>query len=188
MNHKNDIIYLYHVGEHKPQPYPCKYEIGILPGDRDKGVFTPETTESYTWYRSWLPGTKAKAGVFLTPDPYRLSYYDWILGKIYQYAVPRWVVKACGGIHRAALIHEVLILPEFWPYCKLVSSKTLNKKKIKNIRDGEWRRNHNRIYDFQRKKILTGEDAQKTLSEHNRKKKRAKREKKWERHHKGLTN
>lgn len=187
MRSKNDTIYLYHVGKQKPQPRPCRYEHGLLPRDRDKGIFTPENTDPYMWYRQWLPEKKAKAGVFLTPDPHRLALYDSIYGKIYQYKVPRWVVKACGGIHRAAAIHEVLILPEFWSHCKLVKSKPLNKKKISHLEEGGMRRADKIIWTFQKEKILTREDAQKTLSDHNRKKKRAKREKRWNRRHKGLT-
>jgi len=172
MKNKDNIVYLYHVGKQKPLPRPCNHKIGILPEDLGR-VFTVGNTESYKWYRSWLPEKKAKAGVFLTPDPYQLAYFDCIRGRIYQFAVPKQVVKACGGIHRAARIHEVLILPEYWPFCKLVSSKPLDEKKLRERRISE-RKDFFRLFP-KKKKTVTKEAAQETLLKHNRKKKNLKR-------------
>ena len=93
--HQKSKRTLYHIGSRPAEPKPM--------------------SRSYanTWRRYWLD-QDVESGVFLSPNPIDIAQYHGVMGDVYAYKIPEWVIAKAGGVHRYDHGSEVLISKEVW--------------------------------------------------------------------------
>jgi len=106
---------LYHVGKRPAVPYPLT-------------KFKNDQDPPFKWYHHY-----PDVGVFLTSDPNKVQSLDYIVGNVYAYEVPEWVIKEAGGLHRIAHIDEVVIPASLWPHCKFLGRNYSKEKPEKKL-------------------------------------------------------
>jgi len=116
---QKDMITLYHMGDHPPQPVPkMKWfkEWDPKAVDPDTGERTGDYVNvepDHHWRRPWLSSPVA-SGVFLTPNYREVALFHGKAGITHVFKVPQWVIKKSGGLHRFDRATEVLIPEEIW--------------------------------------------------------------------------
>ena len=86
---------LYHIGPRPAEPKPMS------------------RAYADTWRRHWLD-QDVESGVFFSPNPIDIAQYHGVMGDVYAYKIPEWVIAKAGGIHRYDHGSEVLISEEIW--------------------------------------------------------------------------
>jgi len=153
---------LYHIGPRAPKPEARHW-------DKFSQDWYGPSKPGYE--RPWLKENPGKV-VFLTPQPALVWMNHSRKGNLYAFSVPEWVIEKAGGIHEWDSAPEVLIPEDLWHHVKLLGKKydeaAFEKKMFQEY--------HFRIDRY--KVDLTDEeieDVEKTLQQHNRKKKREKK-------------
>jgi hypothetical protein len=93
---------LYHIGRRPASPKPFRHS------GESSGLGTEEG-----WERRWI-NDPVQSGVFLTPHPLVIAVMHGVMGHVYAYSVPQWVIEEAGGVKRFDRGSEVLISEALW--------------------------------------------------------------------------
>jgi len=110
---------MYHIGKRPAQPRPATWDMASLYLNYDELPHLGGPAEG--WRRPWLDAP-VPVGVFLTPDPVQVAIKHYVVGTVYAYSVPEWVIKAAKGGQRLDEAAELLIPEPLWKYVKFVGT------------------------------------------------------------------